>query len=225
VFRSGVSIDYDKVFIGGRDGYLYARSILNAHAPVVNGPYNIVVEAHNSVLFQVTASDPEGNLLSYSWDFGDGNSSTEVSPLHEYPSPGEYTVEVTVSDGTKVKRHAITVIVNPFETETSDGDEATLPLAMIGGAVAAIVVVLLLVFLLIIRRRGEPAGTEEVAHTEEETHAEEVAPLDVVVVDAPMVPEKAPASAPPGTGDYPTGDPNVTQSALVDEDISWEETQ
>lgn len=32
----------------------------------------------------------------YEWDFGDGNGSTEESPVHSYTSPGEYTVTLTV---------------------------------------------------------------------------------------------------------------------------------
>jgi PKD repeat protein len=33
----------------------------------------------------------------YSWDFGDGTSSNEVTPYHEYPSEGGYVVCLTVS--------------------------------------------------------------------------------------------------------------------------------
>jgi len=44
------------------------------------------------------SSDPDGSIASYSWDFGDGNSSTAQSPNHSYASAGEYTVELTVTD-------------------------------------------------------------------------------------------------------------------------------
>jgi len=37
------------------------------------------------------------NLVSYSWDFGDGNSSTQNSPIHTYASPGFYNVCLTAS--------------------------------------------------------------------------------------------------------------------------------
>ena len=35
------------------------------------------------------------NATSYSWDFGDGNTSTEVNPIHDYTNSGTYTVILT----------------------------------------------------------------------------------------------------------------------------------
>lgn len=35
--------------------------------------------------------------VTYSWDFGDGETSTDVSPQHSYTIPGEYTVRLTVT--------------------------------------------------------------------------------------------------------------------------------
>jgi len=46
------------------------------------------------------SSDPEGQPLGYSWDFGDGTSSTAANPAHTYLLSGQYTVRLTVSDGT-----------------------------------------------------------------------------------------------------------------------------
>ncbi len=47
------------------------------------------------------SSDPDNgpSNLSYSWDFGDGNSSTDVGPVHTYSTAGTYQVTLTVSDG------------------------------------------------------------------------------------------------------------------------------
>ena len=38
------------------------------------------------------------NPVTASWDFGDGNTSGLISPLHTYAAPGNYTVSVTVTD-------------------------------------------------------------------------------------------------------------------------------
>ncbi|MEQ9423129.1 MAG: PKD domain-containing protein [Cyclobacteriaceae bacterium] len=35
------------------------------------------------------------NSSSYTWDFGDGNVSTEASPTHTYQEPGSFTVRLT----------------------------------------------------------------------------------------------------------------------------------
>lgn len=46
------------------------------------------------------SSDPEGQPLSYSWNFGDGTTSTEANPSHTYAVAGPYQARLTVSDGT-----------------------------------------------------------------------------------------------------------------------------
>jgi PKD repeat protein len=39
-----------------------------------------------------------GVVDSWLWDFGDGTTSTEPSPSHEYTEPGDYTVSLTVTN-------------------------------------------------------------------------------------------------------------------------------
>ena len=52
-------------------------------------------------------------ITSWDWDFGDGGTSTEQSPLHNYSIAGNFTVTLTVSDGslsdTEQKTNYITV--------------------------------------------------------------------------------------------------------------------
>ncbi len=48
--------------------------------------------------FNATASDIDGSVASYSWDFGDGNSATGASANHTYTTPGTYSVTLTVTD-------------------------------------------------------------------------------------------------------------------------------
>lgn len=45
----------------------------------------------------VSFSNTSENASSYQWDFGDGSSSTERSPTHEYTESGDYTVKLTAS--------------------------------------------------------------------------------------------------------------------------------
>jgi hypothetical protein len=47
--------------------------------------------------FRPIVTDQE--LLTYLWDFGDGNSSTFPQPVHEYAEAGIYSISLTISDG------------------------------------------------------------------------------------------------------------------------------
>jgi len=38
------------------------------------------------------------NATSYYWDFGDGNSSTDENPDHQYTEPGAYTITLTAEN-------------------------------------------------------------------------------------------------------------------------------
>jgi hypothetical protein len=64
----------------------------------VGGPY--FGETTIPILFDGTGSfDPEGQPLTYLWDFGDGATGTGPTPSHIYPNPGTYTVSLVVNDG------------------------------------------------------------------------------------------------------------------------------
>lgn len=45
-----------------------------------------------------SSSDPDQNISSYSWDFGDGTEATGPVVTHTYYQTGNYTVELTVTD-------------------------------------------------------------------------------------------------------------------------------
>ncbi|MFJ4844761.1 MULTISPECIES: ThuA domain-containing protein [unclassified Streptomyces] len=44
--------------------------------------------------------DPDGDALTYAWDFGDGGTSTAADPAHTYRTNGTYTATLTVKDPT-----------------------------------------------------------------------------------------------------------------------------
>ena len=41
--------------------------------------------------------------FDYLWNLGDGTSTTEFAPVHEYPNPGNYTVSLTATDKISMK--------------------------------------------------------------------------------------------------------------------------
>ncbi|MBX3056296.1 MAG: alpha amylase N-terminal ig-like domain-containing protein [Anaerolineae bacterium] len=51
--------------------------------------------------------------LSYEWDFGDGNGSTDPNPTHVYAEPGTYTVTLTATNEFETAVVADTFVVNP----------------------------------------------------------------------------------------------------------------
>ena len=66
-----------------------------------------VAIAGEDVQLSASASDPEGDVLTYAWDFGDGASDTgttlagggTITATHTYAAEGMYTVTLVVTDG------------------------------------------------------------------------------------------------------------------------------
>jgi len=52
----------------------------------------------STVEFSSSVVDLDGEVVSYLWDFGDGNTSDEPNPSHQYAEAGTYTVTLTVTD-------------------------------------------------------------------------------------------------------------------------------
>jgi hypothetical protein len=53
-----------------------------------------------STVFQFNASDssPQGNIVSYAWDFGDGGTASGATASHQYSTAATYTIRLTVTD-------------------------------------------------------------------------------------------------------------------------------
>ncbi len=66
-----------------------------------------------SVSFTDRSSDSDGEVVAWHWDFGDGSSSTEQNPVHQFPDNGVYTVTlaVTDNDGAESSRATQTITV------------------------------------------------------------------------------------------------------------------
>ena len=63
-----------------------------------NAGFNVMLDTLNNVPHTYVFTDQsEGDIVSWFWDFGDGNFSFEQNPIHIYSDGGEYDVCLTVT--------------------------------------------------------------------------------------------------------------------------------
>jgi PKD repeat protein len=55
--------------------------------------------------------DPDGTIVAYDWDFGDGTTSTLANPVKSYTAPGTYTASLVVVDNSGLSSVADTVTI------------------------------------------------------------------------------------------------------------------
>lgn len=70
-----------------------------------------------TVAFDASATtDPDGDNMTFEWNFGDGQTGSGIKTTHRYTQPGTYQAMVTVTDNSKtdckVSTHVIPVVIN-----------------------------------------------------------------------------------------------------------------
>ena len=91
-----------------------------------------------TVNFDGSASnDPDGTIVSYAWDYGDGNNGTGVTSSHQYENLGTYEATLTVTDNSGFMDTSNTVtiqVVGPNSLPTAvmsvDTSSGTVPLTV-----------------------------------------------------------------------------------------------
>ena len=91
----------------GADFILSATSIITGPLPAPEFSW-----VSSELVFTFTNETSGTTPLDYVWDFGDGITSTEGSPVHAYAIPGEYSVSLTASDlcGSVGISHGVTAV-------------------------------------------------------------------------------------------------------------------
>lgn len=86
---------------------------------MIGGPYD--TETGTVVFDGSASSDPDGDALTFAWQFGDGASATEAKPSHTYAQDGSYNVSLTVTDSKGLASTAVTTSAT-----------VSLPIVMVG---------------------------------------------------------------------------------------------
>ena len=132
--------------------------------------------------------DPDGDNLTYTWDFDDTDGLTiddrGLEVIWTYPSEGTYTVTLTVDDGngaSSVVKHTVEVVKPP--KEKSD-DSSGFGLGSVGGVdltliiilIVVVIVVLIVVFAMVRRKkkREEEEEAAAAAAAEEEARQQQI---------------------------------------------------
>ena len=91
--------------------------------PLVAG-FNATPTEGNAPLVVQFTDESTGNVTTWLWNFGDGNTSDVQNPAYTYTEPGNYTVNLTATwpggSGTKTKPEYITVLEPPKAAFTAN---------------------------------------------------------------------------------------------------------
>jgi PKD repeat protein len=139
MFLSGNTLYFVKKSDKSLYSVTFSNGAVTGTPQLVNGPGNGGVDwTNNSLFFQAsppankpptaaftstctnggcafnggTSSDPDGSIVDYAWDFGDGQTGDGVATSHAYTATGDYTVQLTVTDNsgaTDVITHSVTI--------------------------------------------------------------------------------------------------------------------
>jgi PKD repeat protein len=102
-----------RLAVQGATGAAQAQMIIHVWALVAQ--FDAKPTSAGSLTVQFTdESTPPSTSYAYTWDFGDNTGSNQQNPIHTFPKEGEYTVKLTVSDGTRTDQAVKGIWVGPL---------------------------------------------------------------------------------------------------------------
>jgi len=88
-----------KLTASGVGGMAFVTNTVTIQEPVPNPLADFSYSGHTGYApLTVTFTNLSQNAVSYSWDFGDGQTSTQVNPDHLYSTGGTYNVTLTAKN-------------------------------------------------------------------------------------------------------------------------------
>lgn len=97
-------------------------------APVASFTLLTNATVGETILFEQQSTDADGAIAAYSWDLGDGATSTDPTPRHTYTRPGTYAVTLTVTDdqgASSTRTRAL--IIRPLPAATTPQLDTEIP--------------------------------------------------------------------------------------------------
>jgi len=105
-------------------------TIVGNQVPVAQAGPDQFTQTLTTLAFSGSGStDPNGNISSYTWNFGDGGTAAGMSASHSYATAGTYTVTLTVRDsgGLSDTDTAVVNVANRPPTANAGPDKSGLP--------------------------------------------------------------------------------------------------
>jgi len=105
-YNAGVSISSSNAAAyKGKDKISFLISVERFNEPpVADAGGDKIVYVDEEVTFDASSSsDPDGSIVSYEWDFGDGSTDSGETVTHKYSEQRDYTVILTVTDNDGAK--------------------------------------------------------------------------------------------------------------------------
>jgi PKD repeat protein len=111
-----------------------------------NGPYQAYVN-QTIIFFSNGSYDPDGVIVNYTWDFGDGTLAYHQNSEYKYTQPGNYTVTLTIRDNDNLCNIALVPVYIHEKSGTSgtsySAPEMNLPIILIPCMVLIFIIVII----------------------------------------------------------------------------------
>ena len=92
--------------------------------PTANFTFTTVCAGEATQFTSTSTTNPSGQQITgYLWDFGDGQTSTQQNPSHQYSRPGDFTVTLTVSCSRCVSTQTQSVTVHAAPVANAGPDQ------------------------------------------------------------------------------------------------------
>nr|WP_280140973.1 PKD domain-containing protein [Haloferax larsenii] len=95
--------------------------------PTADAGSDQTISKNRPVQFNASGSTDNVGIVSYQWDYGDGNGATGESAAHAYNTPGTYTVTVTTTDaaGNTENDTIVVTVVDPDSNRSGSGSSGS----------------------------------------------------------------------------------------------------